>query len=69
MSGHHYWLTSDRLALRRFTPTDVDWLADLDSDLDVTRYLGGVKDRTQSEDLLRTRILQTTTNILALAFG
>ena len=58
MSGHHYWLTSDRLALRRFTPHDVDWLADLYSDLEVTRYLGGVKDRTKSEDLLRTRILQ-----------
>ena len=69
MSGRHYWLTSDRLALRRFTPDDVDWLADLYRDLDVTRYFGGVKDRTQSEGLLRTRILHTTTNILALAFG
>ena len=69
MSGHHYWLTSDRLALRRFTPNDVDWLADLYSDLEVTRYLGGVKDRTQSEDLLRTEFCGTTTNILALASG
>ena len=39
MSGHHYWLTSDRLALRRFTPHDVDWLADLYSDLEVTSTL------------------------------
>jgi [ribosomal protein S5]-alanine N-acetyltransferase len=58
MSGARYWLTSDRLALRRFTPDDIDWLADLYSDPDVTRYLGGVKDRAKSEELLRTRILQ-----------
>ena len=57
MSGAHYWLTSDRLALRRFTPDDIDWLANLYSDPDVTRYLGGVKDRTKSEEFLRTRIL------------
>jgi RimJ/RimL family protein N-acetyltransferase len=48
MPGAHYWLTSDRLALRRFTPDDVDWLADLYSDPDVTRYLGWVKDRVSS---------------------
>ena len=58
MSGAHYWLTSDRLALRRFTADDIDWLANLYSDPDVTRYLGGIKDRTTSEELLRTRILQ-----------
>jgi RimJ/RimL family protein N-acetyltransferase len=58
MSGAHYWLTSQRLALRRFTPDDIDWLAQLRSDPDVTRYLGGVKDRTNSDELLRTRILQ-----------
>ena len=32
MSGAHYWLTSDRLALRRFTGDDIDWLANLYSD-------------------------------------
>ena len=58
MSGAHYWLTSDRLALRRFTADDIDWLANLYSDPDVTKYLGGIKDRTKSEELLRTRILQ-----------
>ena len=58
MSGAHYWLTSDRLALRRFTADDIDWLANLYSDPDVTRYLGGIKDRTKSEERLRTRILQ-----------
>ena len=58
MSGAQYWLTSDRLALRRFTADDIDWLANLHSDPDVTKYLGGIKDRTTSEELLRTRILQ-----------
>ena len=59
MSGAaHYWLTSDRLALRRFTPDDIDWLADLYSDPEVTKYLGGVKDRTKTEELLRVRILE-----------
>jgi len=58
MSDPHYWLTTERLALRRFVPADVDWLAELYSDRDVTRYLGGVKDRTNAEVLLTTRILQ-----------
>lgn len=44
MSGAHYWLTTERLALRHFTPADLNWLAELYSDRDVTRYLGGVKD-------------------------
>jgi RimJ/RimL family protein N-acetyltransferase len=58
MSGASYWLTTDRLALRRFTPADLDWLAELYSDRDVTRYLGGVKDRTKAEELLTARILR-----------
>jgi ribosomal-protein-alanine N-acetyltransferase len=53
-----YWLTTERLALRRFTPSDLDWLAALYSDRDVTRYLGGVKDRADAEDFMNTRILQ-----------
>jgi RimJ/RimL family protein N-acetyltransferase len=53
-----YWLRTERLALRRFTPADIDWLAELYSDSDVTRYLGGVKDRARTEDLLKTRILR-----------
>jgi len=52
------WLTTDRLALRRFTPADLDWFVELYSDPDVTQYLGGVKDRFQAEALLNTRILQ-----------
>jgi len=58
MSDPHYWLTTERLALRRFVPADVDWLAELYSDHDVTRYLGGAKDRAQAEDFINTRILQ-----------
>ena len=58
MSDACYWLTTARLALRRFTPADLDWLAELYSDPEVTRYLGGVKDRAKTEELLNTRILQ-----------
>jgi [ribosomal protein S5]-alanine N-acetyltransferase len=52
-----YWLTTGRLGLRRFTPADGEWLAGLYRDPDVTRYLGGVKNRSQVEDMLSTRIL------------
>jgi ribosomal-protein-alanine N-acetyltransferase len=58
MPDPNYWLTTERLALRRFTLADLDWLAALYSDPDVTRYLGGVKDRAQTEELLTTRILE-----------
>jgi RimJ/RimL family protein N-acetyltransferase len=58
MSSADYWLTTERLALRHFTPADLEWLAELYNDRDVTRYLGGVKDRTKAEELLNTRILR-----------
>ena len=58
MSGDFYWLTTPRLALRRVTTDDLDWLAALYSDPDVMRYLGGVKDRTKAEEILNIRILQ-----------
>jgi ribosomal-protein-alanine N-acetyltransferase len=58
MTGGCYWLTTTRLALRRFTRSDLDWLAELYSDRDVTRYLGGIKDRATAEEWLNTRILQ-----------
>ena len=58
MSGASYWLTTERLALRRFTSADLDWLAELYSDSDVTRYLGGIKDRSKAEEILNTRMLQ-----------
>jgi ribosomal-protein-alanine N-acetyltransferase len=58
MSDPPCWLTTERLALRRFTAADLNWLATLYSDRDVTRYLGGVKDRARTEELLHTRILR-----------
>lgn len=58
MSTAGWWLTTERLALRRFTVDDLDFLAALYADTDVTRYLGGPRDRGQVSDLLRTRILQ-----------
>jgi RimJ/RimL family protein N-acetyltransferase len=57
-AGPSYWLTTERLALRRFTSADLDWLAELYSDGDVTRYLGGVKSRSEAREFLDTRILQ-----------
>jgi RimJ/RimL family protein N-acetyltransferase len=56
--GSEYWLRTDRLALRRFTPADLAWLAELHSDREVTRHLGGVKNRAQTEVLLNSRILR-----------
>jgi [ribosomal protein S5]-alanine N-acetyltransferase len=58
MADFSCWLTTERLALRRFTPADIDWLFELYSDADVTRYLGGAKNRAQTQAFLDTRILQ-----------
>jgi [ribosomal protein S5]-alanine N-acetyltransferase len=58
MSDADFWLTTERLALRRFTTDDLDWLAELYSDVEVTRYLGGTKDRQETEELLHSRIVQ-----------
>jgi [ribosomal protein S5]-alanine N-acetyltransferase len=52
-----FWLTTDRLGLRRFTLDDLDWLADLYADAEVTTHLGGTMDRARVEQLLRGRIL------------
>jgi RimJ/RimL family protein N-acetyltransferase len=51
-------LTTERLALRRFTIDDLDWLVALYSDVEVTRYLGGSKDRDSVDVMLRVRILE-----------
>jgi RimJ/RimL family protein N-acetyltransferase len=53
-----FWLTTERLGLRRFTADDADWLVALYSDPDVTRHLGGTKDRARTEEMLNGRILQ-----------
>jgi len=48
---------SQRLRLRRFTLDDLDQQCALTGDPEVMRYVGGVKDRAQTEEMLRTRIL------------
>ena len=53
-----FWLTTERLGLRRFTPDDIDWLAALYADPDVTRYIGGVRTRERTEEMLAGRILK-----------
>jgi len=50
-------LESERLRVRRFTLDDLDLLASLLGDAEVTRHLGGVKDRAGAEATLRTRAL------------
>lgn len=57
MSNPESWLHTARLSLRRFVPGDLDWLCELYADADVTRYLGGVKDRAGVEELFKARIL------------
>ncbi len=58
MAAADFWLTTPRLALRRFTADDLDWFAALLGDPDVARFLGGTKDRAQAEELLNRRVLQ-----------
>jgi RimJ/RimL family protein N-acetyltransferase len=58
MTDAGYWLTTERLALRRFTDADFDWIASLYSDADVTRHLGGVKSRADARAFFDARILR-----------
>lgn len=58
MLPHDWWLTTERLALRRMTAGDLDWLATLYGDADVTRHLGGLKTRDQVSNMMCTRILE-----------
>ncbi len=58
MSSSEFWLTTDRLALRRFGPNDQNWLTSLYADLEVTRYLGGTKTPAQVEEMMASRILR-----------
>lgn len=52
-----FWLTTARLGLRPFTPADRDWLVALYSDVNVTRYLGGLLTPSQVDRMLASRIL------------
>ncbi len=51
-------LLTGRLSLRRFSLDDLDTLDRLGSDPRVTEFLGGVKSRSATEAMLRTRILE-----------
>lgn len=52
------WLTTDRLALSRFTPDDLEWFVSLYADEAVTQYLGGARNREQAAELLHNRVLR-----------
>lgn len=58
MSTSPYWLSTERLLLRRFREDDLDWLVAFYADEEVVRYLGGTKTREQVEEVLETRILR-----------
>ena len=58
MTSGDPWLTTERLALRRMTDHDLDWLAALYRDADVTLHLGGLKTREQVADMMRTRVIE-----------
>lgn len=51
------FMTSARLGLRRFTPDDLGLLLRMNSDPEVTRFTGGIKDRDKTIKLLEERIL------------
>ncbi len=53
----HPLLVTPRLALRRFRADDLEFLCRLNADPEVTRHTGGTKDRAQSEQMLRVRII------------
>jgi [ribosomal protein S5]-alanine N-acetyltransferase len=58
MGADGFWLTTERLGLRRFAAGDAEWLVELFADPEVTRYLGGTKTRAQTEELFRSRIVE-----------
>ena len=57
MSDQPQLPSTQRLTLRRFTLDDLDLHCALTSDPEVMRYVGGVKTRAETEELLRTRIV------------
>jgi RimJ/RimL family protein N-acetyltransferase len=58
MGPNPFWLSTGRLGLRHFTPDDLDWLLQLYSDPEVTRFLGGTQARGAIEEMLNVRILR-----------
>ncbi|MBP7418742.1 MAG: GNAT family N-acetyltransferase [Xanthomonadales bacterium] len=57
MEPVHPLLVTPRLALRRFRADDLEFLCRLNADPDVTRHTGGTKDRAQTEQMLRVRVI------------
>jgi ribosomal-protein-alanine N-acetyltransferase len=57
MTGLFDLPTTERLSLRRLTMDDLEMQCELSGDPEVTRYVGGVKTREETEDMLKTRIL------------
>jgi RimJ/RimL family protein N-acetyltransferase len=57
-TASQFWLTTERLGLRRFTTDDFDWLCALFGDPDVARHLGGTKNHAQMQEMLNLRILK-----------
>jgi RimJ/RimL family protein N-acetyltransferase len=55
----HIFLETERLALRRFTETDVDNLVDLDSDPDVMRYISGGRPTPREQIQTDFRLVRT----------
>lgn len=55
MQDPHDSLTTERLALRRFTMDDLDLLVRLHTDIRVMRHAGGLLTREQSLEVLRER--------------
>ena len=53
-----YWLTTQRLGLRRFTEGDLEWLRALYRNENVTRHLGGPRDPADVDEMLRVRVLE-----------
>jgi len=57
MKRDTFSLTTERLALRRMTEDDTDWLAELYADEEVTRHLGGTRTRDEVSGMMRSRVL------------
>jgi RimJ/RimL family protein N-acetyltransferase len=57
MNGTDQWLTTQRLALRRFVHSDLEMLDRLNSDPEVMRHSGGPASREDTEAMLSERII------------
>jgi RimJ/RimL family protein N-acetyltransferase len=58
MRADDAWLTTARLALRRFTLDDLPWVEAISADDEVMRYVGGAKDRAAVNEMVTNRVLR-----------